>query len=219
VVRDAAVVLAALTGFGLIASAGELAHRRLGVSPDATRGVEHIAAGVFSACLPRFLTFPQIAATCVILTGVVAFSARFHVFRGIHDVTRRTWGELLFPVGLLALAILVPRDPCFVYGALVLGVSDGLAGLLGARFGRAGAHGQRRRSSAVGTASCFLSSALIGVGVLINQGVSILEGLAASVVAAALLTAIEASLSGGLDDLVLPTAAGTAMLLMLHILA
>jgi phytol kinase len=210
-------IAAALAAFGLIALAGEVLYRRGAVQAEVTRAVEHIADGGLSAILPTFLSFPQISAVFALLTGLAWISKSFNVFRGIHEVSRKTWGEILFPIGLLVVAVFGPRPAVFVYSSLVVGVADGLAALVGHRFGRRASPRSRWRKTSIGSATFFVSCLAIGSASFAAQGLSLAASVVGATILAALLTLVEATLSNGFDDLVLPLVAGLGMVVAVHI--
>ena len=114
----------------------EVLARRVRLSPELVRKLAHMSAAVFAAFLPLVLTFAEIAALGLLFAVVMAVSVRLRIFSAIHGVSRTTYGEMFFPLGIAALAILCPSELPFAYGVLVLGLGDGLAALVGGRLGR-----------------------------------------------------------------------------------
>jgi phytol kinase len=100
-----------------------------------SRKTVHITIGSFVAFWPFFLTWGQIELLSIAFLIVVSISKSLHLFEAIHSVQRPTWGELFFAaaVGIVAL---VAQDK-WVYAAALLQMSlaDGLAAIVGTRFG------------------------------------------------------------------------------------
>jgi phytol kinase len=175
----------------------QLLSRRLPVDPEVLRKLVHIGGALLAVPLPLVLPYRQIVALGVIFAVVMAVSRRARVFTAVHDVERATYGEILFPLGVAFLAALFPHPLPFVYGVLVLGLADGLAAIVGTRYGRLRIPGGK---SVVGSATFF--------GVSCATGLALLGSPAAAVSTAAALTAVEATLRGGLDNIVVPGVAG-----------
>jgi len=205
-------LLGTVTAFGVIFLLGEIAHERHGIDGEATRKWAHIAAGLTSATLPFFLSRGDIVFLGALFTGLMAASKRFGILHGIHEVPRHTWGEVYFPLGLLILALAVPLRPFFVFGALVMGLSDGLAGVIGHRFGHVRYGIGTASKSYVGSAAFLVCSLAAGTGALLAAGFGIVLAVSAALGVAAVLTLVEAALGDGLDNLVLPPVAGIILL-------
>jgi phytol kinase len=207
---DVTIFLLSLVAFALVLGTAEVLHRRVGVSSEDTRRVAHIGSAVIAAALPFVMGWTAIALLGLTLTGVMVLSKRRHLLRGVHDVARRTWGEVFFPAGLTVLAAARPPRALYVYGALVMGVSDGLAGLVGQHLGHHPYSVGATTKSYEGSAAFFASSLVLGLAVLALSGWDPWHLLIATGVAA-LLTLLEAVLPFGLDNLVLPGAAAVTL--------
>ncbi len=150
---------------------------------------------------------PALTALGLLLAVVMAGSRRAGVFAAVHGVERASHGEVLYPLGLGATALLFPGAP-FVYAVLVLGLADGLAAPVGQRYGRRRIPGGK---SWWGSATFFAIATAAGAAVLAGTGADAVAVAAVAVAAAAALTAFEAALRRGLDNAVLPVVAGALM--------
>ena len=138
-----------------------------------------------------------------------SLSARFGVFNAIHGVSRSTYGEVFFPLGITALALVSPDALSFAYGVLVLGLADGLAALIGSRLGRRPVPLLRTRKTLWGSGTFLVVCFAVGAVLLVGAGeVPPQYALIAAAAMAIVLTPVELSLEHGLDNLVLPTLAG-----------
>jgi dolichol kinase len=183
---------------------GEAWWRRRQPHGEFTRKFVHITVGSFVAFWPYFLTPTDIKLLSMAFLAGTALSRYLNIFRAIHSVQRPTLGEFWFAlvVGLLAFDLSQPH--IFTVALLEMSLADGLAAVIGTRFG----NGSRYTvfgspKSVVGTATFFIVSCLI------------LGGYAAatpSVVSPALLipsvslvaTILENVAVRGLDNLVIP---------------
>ncbi|MDP4741990.1 MAG: hypothetical protein NWR91_00890, partial [Schleiferiaceae bacterium] len=99
-----------LSGLYLVLFGGtEALKRGAGISPVITRKVLHVASALVACILPFWLTPAEIVGMAALFAGVLALSKTFKILSSIHDVPRKTWGEVVFPLGIALVA-------CYVYG-------------------------------------------------------------------------------------------------------
>lgn len=91
----------------------------------------HISTGMFAASWAFFMSFETIQVLCVLLLIAVIISKRLSIFKSVHDVKRLTYGEELFPIGILLAATLANSEWVYVAAVLHLGMADGLAATTG----------------------------------------------------------------------------------------
>ena len=204
------LALVALLFTGLCVGVEVLA-RLARLSPELVRKLAHMSAAVFAALLPLVLSFAEIAALGVAFAGLMALSLRIGLFRAIHGVSRTTYGEIFFPLGIVALAVVCPSPLPFAFGVLVLGVCDGLAALIGERFGRRVVPIIQTRKTLWGSGTFLVACFGLGVALILPTGVSASYAVAAAAAMAVALTPVELFLTYGLDNLVLPTVAGSLL--------
>lgn len=205
----AVVTILFLVFFIAIEKAG--AHYR--ASRETTRQIVHITSGVVTAFLPMVISFREIVVLGLIFLPIMVISKWRNVFSSIHGVQRDTLGEVYFPLAAAATAFLFPERILFMYGLFIMGVSDGLASVIGQIFnGRSYIiFSFSSRKTYLGSIVFFLVASLIGVILLSFGNVSIADALAFSVAAAGVLTLTEALLGGGLDNLILPLLASAIL--------
>jgi phytol kinase len=192
-------VAMAIVAIAAVLAAGELGARRFRLSGELARKLVHAGSGIVAATLPLLVSYGQIVAIALISAAVMTLAHRFRLLSALEGVERESWGEVWFPLGIAALAALFPHRP-YVYGALVLGLADATAALVGVRFGR-------RRLPLVAGKTLWGSGAFYAAAVLI--GFVVAGELSPWVLAAAAaLTAAEAVTSGGADNVVIPVLAG-----------
>jgi phytol kinase len=206
---------AALTvlSLALLPATVEVARRRrLLPGGETPRKIVHVGAALLAVPLPFVLSFRAIALLGLGFAALFALSRRRAILRAVHDVGRRSYGEILFPLGLTALALLYPERHLFLYGLLVLGLADGLAAPVGLRFGRRRLPGGKTEW---GSATFFALAALAGATVLALAGHDPATAAGVAVAAAACLTVVESLLPGGFDNLVLPTLSAALVAVLL----
>ena len=191
----------------------ELARRRrLLAGGETPRKIVHVGAALLAVPLPFVLSFRAIALVGISFAVLFAVSRRAAILAAVHDVDRRTYGEVLFPLGITAVALLYPERHLFLYGLLVLGLADGLAAPIGLRFGRRRLPGGKTEW---GSATFFCVAALAGALVLTCSGHAPATVAGVALGAAACLTVVESLLPGGFDNLVLPTVSAALVAVLL----
>lgn len=193
---------AAAAGFLSLLTLSELAARRWSLRPESGRKLAHVSCGILAAALPVALSFDAIA---VLAGGFVPFmvvSRRLGLFPLVHGGERTTHGEIYFPVGIFLVAVLVPHTAPYVFGVLVLALSDAVAGVAGERYGR-------RSYDLLGAHKTYLGSAWFLV-MTTALAVAVAPSFAAPAIAA-VLTLEEGLLGGGADNVVLPVSAAALL--------
>jgi len=184
--------------FALIGSV-EIFKRQLVLSPNITRKVTHIGAALIAAASPFFLSPIVIIVSCVLFSIMLFFGRHSPLFSSIQDVKRNTYGAIFLPLGEAFSAIIfLPygiRE--FQFGVLIMGISDGLAGLVGERFGTHKITILGNKKSIEGSLAFFLSALCITFIFSPVFGYPVL-------LIPLLLTFVELVLGNGFDNLVLP---------------
>lgn len=155
------IALAVLPVFALLVLT-EVLWRRNSLRGESARKLIHIIVGSYVAFWPFMISFDAIQAISAAFLLVIALSLKFGIFKAIHGVARRTWGEVLFAVGIGLIAVLTDEPWVFAACILHMSVADGFAALAGKRWG-----GEMRykidghEKSVVGTVVFWLCSLLI----------------------------------------------------------
>lgn len=163
---DLLPMVLALVGVGSVLLFAELLwHGARPKQAEQTRKLVHIVVGVYIAFWPKFLTLPQIQLLSLVLGVLVLVSKKFGIFRSIYSVKRATYGELLFPVGVLLAATFASSGWIYFAAILHLSLADGLAALIGTRYLK------RFRYTIMGN-----TKTLIGTAVFYATSIGILAG-------------------------------------------
>ena len=190
------LVTAFLSFFGLL----EVAKRKFGMSPEITRRLAHIGSGLL-CWLDYTLLSPGIFAF-LILNGVIfiAVSYKFNLFTSVHNVRRKTHGEIYLAVGQLATwAVSLPNPSVFVPSLLVITFADAFAGLTSDLF-------KQQRKMWRGSAVFFVTAA----AVLLLCGIGVWQTL----LVAAATTVVERISRRGSDNLTVPVVCAGLLLLL-----
>ena len=103
--------------------------------------------------------------------AVIALSRWQHIFKGIHSVKRKSWGELFYPIGIGVASLVTANKYIFAAAVLNLSLADGLAALVGLKYGKSHQyHIGDATKSYVGTVSFVVISAIIVGWAVYNLG-------------------------------------------------
>lgn len=129
---------------------------------ESARKLIHIIVGSYVAFWPFLISFESIQIISAAFLLVVATSQKFDIFKSIHGVARRTWGEVLFAIGIGLIAVLTNQPWVFAACILHMSVADGFAALAGKRWGKGNRYYiDRFEKSVVGTSIFWVCSVLI----------------------------------------------------------
>jgi phytol kinase len=141
--------------------------------PEVSRKIIHILSGTFIAFWPFFMSLGEIQVLSLLLLAVVGASKSLRFFMSIHGVGRQTFGEILFPLGVLFAATFTQSNWVFVAAILHLSLADGFAAAIGARHNkRFGYKVIGQMKTLIGTAVFYVLSLLIVAGAMILDPVS-----------------------------------------------
>ena len=136
---------------------------------ESARKFIHILVGSYVAFWPFYISFDTIQLISALFLIAVGISLKFKIFKSIHGVARKTWGEVLFAVCIGLLAVLTDNPWVFMACILHMSVADGFAALAGKRWGKGNRyHISRHEKSVIGTTIFWLCSLLITGLAVIN---------------------------------------------------
>ena len=132
------------------------------VRGEASRKLAHILIGSFIAAWPIYMSWHEIriALVAAFLSAVIV--RKLVLFRSIFDVKRRSYGDIAAPLIIIIAAILEPTKTIFAVAVLHVAFADGMAALIGSRFGRKTAYNiMKQKKTLVGTATFYICSMII----------------------------------------------------------
>jgi len=205
---QAALVVAWLALVGGVSEAA----RRLGYSPEITRKIVHIGAGQV-ILIAWWLVVPAWAgiAASVVFSGVALLSYRLPLLPGINGVGRQSWGTFFYAVSIGVLVawfwpLAVPEYA--VIGILTMTWGDGLAALIGQRFGAHPYQVWGEKKSWEGSCGMLVVSYCVCALVLLAVQGPVLATWLVAGVGAVIATILESASKYGIDNLSVPL--GTA---------
>jgi len=177
----------------------EFIKRKFSLPVYITRKMAHFGGALIALLSPLFLNQKEVILISIIFAGVLFLTRRTELFSSIHAVNRNTLGEVFLPMGVALCALFfLPDDiKSFQFGVLIMGISDGLAGLIGEGFGKRYFKLFTSRKSIEGTCIFFATSLILTYLFVLGFDYRIL-------VIPLILTVVEFFLEYGLDNLALP---------------
>jgi phytol kinase len=106
------------------------------IKNEVARKSIHISVAAFVAFWPYYLSYLNIEYIALAFIVVIFVSRKYGFFQSIEQVKRNTFGEYFFPLGILSVALLNPQKEIFTIALLCVGFADGLAALIGQKYGR-----------------------------------------------------------------------------------
>jgi phytol kinase len=202
---------------GSIVLISELLHRYTDTSPEQVRKVVHIGTG--NVIILAWLL--QLPAWVGIISGVLAgivtlISYRLPILPGVNSVGRKSLGTFFYAVsiGILTAIFWNLNLPHYaVIGILIMAWGDGLAAIIGQRFGKHPYTVFGNTKSWEGTLTMLVVSyAIVSIVLLSVQG-NIWQTWVVGIPVAIVATGVESLAQWGLDNLTVPlTSAGLAFL-------
>jgi len=189
----------------LILVLSEFLWRKAHVRGEFARKFVHIIAGCFIAFLPFWVSYGWIIILAVGFIFANLVNRYTEIFHAIHAITRKSWGDLLFGLSILAMAVWGPNKWLFAGAILQVALADGMAAVVGTHYAKKKYKVFDHYKSIIGTATYFVASFVIMVFIVrLGELTSILSNIELFFVASISLTILE-NLSGyGLDNLSLP---------------
>ena len=177
---------------------------------EISRKFVHITVGSFVASWAFFMSTWLIGAMCVAFFVVVLVSRYFKFFPSIYNVSRQTWGDMLFPIGIVLCALISKSDYIFAASILHLSLGDGLAAVVGETHGRKNSYKVfGNKKSLAGSATFLAVSFSITLLFCITQGINPWS-LQVLVIPLA-LTLLENISWNGFDNIFVPMACAIAL--------
>ncbi|KKQ53148.1 hypothetical protein A2865_02545 [Candidatus Woesebacteria bacterium RIFCSPHIGHO2_01_FULL_39_17] len=106
--------------------------RRNNFDKELTRRIAHILSGLFGAIMGSILEPPVFITFVLVFLVIISLSYGVKFFSSIHNVKRKTYGEIFLPLGILIAYLLANGSMTnYLASVLILAISDPLAGIIG----------------------------------------------------------------------------------------
>ncbi len=142
---------------------------------------------------------------------VIFFVKQFGWFNSIFDVNRVTYGEFIFIIGIIATALVFPSPNVYALAVINLGIADGLAAIIGMRYGRKKYDVFGSTKSIVGMLTSFTVVIITGILfwiIVVDYKPELIFIISHIIATAAVVSGLEFVSFKGLDNLTIPLATG-----------
>ncbi len=199
---------------GLIGGASELA-RRQGYGAELTRKIVHIGAGqvILLAWWRQVPGWLGIGAAAIAAT-VALVSYWLPILPGVNSVGRQSWGTFFYAISIgLVVAWFWPQQPYYgVIGILIMSWGDGLAALVGQRWGQHPYQILGQQKSWEGSLTMMGVSFVVALAVLMAVQGAIWQTWVVAIAVAITATVLETLSQFGIDNLTVPLGASALAL-------
>lgn len=135
--------------------------RKNNFNKELTRKLDHLLSGLFAIFMGLSLEAPVFLAFVFIFFIIIFLSYKINFFSSIHNVKRKTYGELLLPLGIFTAFIFANGPtPIYIASVLIMAISDPLSGIIGSMF---------QRNYPCGSLFFFISALLILLIIFQNE--------------------------------------------------
>jgi len=210
--ETAATISMVTTLYLLVFGLAELLYKN-GLPPFITRKIVHIGSGIISAFLPLFVSLKTAILLGIVFFVLVLISKRRKILQSVHAIEGSSVGAILFAPSIILTALIFwPIDIRIYQGAcLILGLSDGIAGLIGQRYGKK-SYTITGPKTIEGSAVFFgITLLLLLVFVYATNGALETHDIIKAFGGAMFVTATEALCGNGWDNLFVPLASGAIL--------
>ncbi len=184
-----------------------------------TRKFVHISSALIVALSPFFIELKVLIIIGIVFSFILLWTKRKRLLNSVHEINYESVGALLFAPSIILTALIFwPINVVIFQGAmLVLGLADGVAGMVGIKYGR---HKYKitGTKSVEGSLSFFLVTLLILFGIIYASGGVDIHNILYVLGGAFLLTIIEGIFSEGWDNIFISIASGAVLLWILSLL-
>jgi phytol kinase len=196
---------------GAIVLTAELLHRFGNTQPEQTRKIVHIGTGNV-ILIAWLLNLPAwVGITSAVVAAIAALVSYYlPILPGVNSVNRRSLGTFFYAISIgVVTAVFWPVDRPY-YGAigiLIMAWGDGLAAIIGQRFGRHPYLVFGNKKSWEGTLTMFVVSYAIVTLILVSVFGLSWQNWIIGLPVAIVVTGIESIAQWGLDNLTVPLVA------------
>ena len=190
----------------------ERAAKNKSLSTELSRKIPHLTVALTMATWPFFVNMKTVAALALAFSASSLAMRLFKLFPHARFVDRRSWGDVLFGLGIGFSALLNPPRWIFINAVLYLGIADLIAAMVGKTLGQHRYKVFGNTKTIEGSIAFTLSAMSITAMIVFLAPVGL--GASWQIIFWLPLSAavIEAVLPLGLDNLVLPIFVTAVML-------
>jgi phytol kinase len=204
-------ITAVAVWLGLVFLASEILHR-FKQDPELVRKVVHIGTGhvLLIAWWLQIPTWLCVSAG-VTFTAIALVSHHTNILPMLNDVGRKTYGVFYYALSITVLVgLLWEHHPQYaVIGVMVMSWGDGMAALIGKRFGKHTFIYMGNKRSLEGSLAMFVTSLIVMLGIFASGHSLSASDIGVAIPVAVIAAMLEAFSPGGTDNLSVPLASAS----------
>jgi dolichol kinase len=200
-------VFICLAGLFVLLVIAEFLRRKKLVTGEYHRKLLHIAGGTFIAFWPWLISYRAIQLIALAMIAVMLINRYVSVFNYQGILGRARYGDMLYALAVVLTAAFAHDKIIFALAILQVALADGLAAVLGIRYGKYwGYKFLNSKKTVIGSMVFWLVSAsILGVGLLyLHDSISFRDYYLLITLLPPLLTFAENISIYGIDNIVLP---------------
>lgn len=206
----------------IIVLIGETINRYTPSDPEKIRKIVHIGTGNV-ILLFWWLKIPaMVAIGAAIITSIIALiSYKFPILPGINSIGRQSFGTFFYAVTIgVLVAWFSPMDKTeyAVLGVLIMTWGDGLAALIGQKFGKHPYEILGIKKSWEGSMTMLIVSFLVTIFILLSVQTNILSAVIVSIIVAIAATFLETFSKLGIDNITVPVGSAAIAYYLLQLI-
>ena len=193
----------------ILVTIAEVLNRSIADDPELTRKVVHIGSGNVILLAWWLKINTEVIVAAAIIASIIALSSYFlPILPSINSVGRKSLGTLFYAISIGVLTQLFWRDyPQYTaIGILVMAWGDGMAAIIGQRFGKHTYRVFDINKSWEGSAAMAIATFIVTSMTLFASQSNLGQALFVAAIVATLATALEAFSKLGIDNLTVPLA-------------
>lgn len=200
-------VFVCLAGVFILLIIAELLDQKKVLRGDLQRQFLHITIGSFIAFWPWLISLGSIAWIGGAMLAVVLLNYKVKLVDLHTGINRRSYGDIFYALGIIFSALLTDEKAFFAIAILIMAIGDGLANVIGQRYGKRWKYQFLGHSKTViGSMTVWLvSMVVLGIGLLFSQNLVDYSAYATLLlVVPPILVIVENAAIWGLDNLLVP---------------
>jgi dolichol kinase len=200
-------IIACLAGIFAILLFSEILAQRKILNGDLRRQFVHIAAGIFIAFWPWLISLTTIAWLGAAMLAAVLLNRKKKLADFYTNIERKSYGDICYALAIITTALMTDEKAFFALGMLTMALADGLANIIGQRYGKNWQYKfLGHTKTVVGSMTVWLvSMSILGVGLLLARDIVDYSAYTTLLIAVPpLLVLVENVALWGLDNLLVP---------------
>jgi dolichol kinase len=200
-------VILSLLGVLIVLLLDEFFWRRKLVHGELKRKFVHIVVTIFVAFWPWIMSWKSIQLIGIAMVLVLLVNRQLKILHYLGNSRQRTYGEVFLALAITTTALLTDNKVFFAIAMLHVALADGLAAVIGTKFGRNWSYKVFSQTKTIAGSMTFwiVSLFILGVGLLWAHNVIPLNHYSILlIILPPILTLVENIAALGIDNLAVP---------------